>query len=134
MPKSILIVDSNDAIRRATRDFIENSTSFVVCGEAADGLDAVDKARKLSPDLIILDISMPRLDGLQAARAIRSLRQTPIILFTLYADAIGSREMRFAGIDAVVSKVADLSLLAAQMSVLLGDAKAARATFAGSIH
>ena len=76
---------------------------------------------------------MPRLDGLQAARTIRAVSKAPIILFTLYADAISSREILSAGIDAVVSKVGDLSLLAAQINLLLG-ADGIRATFDGRPH
>ena len=119
MTSSILIVDRNQAIRKATRDFIEGHTVFSVCGEASDGLEAVDKARKLRPDLIILDIKMAGLNGLQAARAIRRISAAPIILFTFYADAIGPKDVLSAGIDAVVSKVADISLLTDQVKLLL---------------
>jgi hypothetical protein len=67
MTKSILIGDDSQVFPRTTRGFIECHTPFALCGEAIDGLDAVDKARKLRPDLIILDAAMPRLNGLQAA-------------------------------------------------------------------
>jgi two-component system response regulator AlgR len=119
MAKSVLIVDVNESIRKATRDFIESNTMFGVCGEASDGLDAVDKTFKLKPDLIILDIAMPGLDGLQAARAIRRRSAVPIILFTFYADAIRARDISSAGINVVVSKVADLCFLADQVNRLL---------------
>ena len=67
MPKCILIVDDSYAIRSATRHFLETQTGFTVCGEATDGIDAIEKTRHLTPDLIILDLAMPRMNGLEAA-------------------------------------------------------------------
>ena len=93
MNKSILIADDSKTIRAATRHFVERETEFTVCGEAIDGVDAIEKARHLSPDLIILDLSMPRMDGLQAARKLRAMSvEAPIILFTMYADAVQPEE------------------------------------------
>src|ERR1700722_2618257 len=121
MTKSILIVDNSQVFRRTTRDFIECHTPFGVCGEAIDGLDAVDKARKLCPDLIILDAAMPRLNGLQAARAIRRISFVPIILFARYAEAIRVQDVLSVGIDAVVPKAGNLSLLGKQVNLLLNN-------------
>jgi len=73
MAKCILIVDDSEVIRTATRHFLEDETDFTVCGEAIDGLDAIGKVRHLSPDLIVLDLAMPRMNGLQAARRRRAM-------------------------------------------------------------
>jgi len=119
MPKSILIVDDSSVVRSATRHFLESETQYEVCGEAVDGLDAIQKARHLGPDLIILDLQMPRMNGLQAARELRRLNvAAPIILFTLYADAVRPHEAVAAGVSAVVDKT-DLSTLLQHIEVLL---------------
>jgi DNA-binding NarL/FixJ family response regulator len=117
--KNILIVDDSEAIRTATRHFLGNQTEYAVCGEAIDGLDAIEKARHLDPDLIILDLAMPRMNGLQVARALRSMRiGAPIILFTMYAEAIQPADIMAAGINAVVSKT-NLTDLQEQIESLL---------------
>jgi CheY-like chemotaxis protein len=80
--KYILLVDDSAVIRAATRHFLDSQPGFSVCGEAIDGLDALEKAQNLNPDLIILDLAMPRMNGLQAARKLRALmNNVPIILF-----------------------------------------------------
>jgi DNA-binding NarL/FixJ family response regulator len=69
----ILIVDDQEYIRRGLRALLSEETDIQVCGEAGDGWDAVDLVHKLRPDVVIMDISMPILDGLQATREIRQL-------------------------------------------------------------
>jgi DNA-binding NarL/FixJ family response regulator len=103
--KNILIVDDSELIRVATRHFLESQSGFKVCGEAVDGIDALEKASHLNPDLIILDIAMPRMNGLQTARELRArMHRVPIILFTWYADAVQPEDAAAAGISAVISK------------------------------
>ena len=105
MTKHILLVDDSEVVRIATRHFLESQPGFAVCGEAVDGMEAIEKARDLHPDLIILDLSMPRMNGLDTARALRvMMRNVPIILFTWYADAIHADDIAAAGVSAVVSK------------------------------
>ena len=105
MTKNILIVDDSELIRVATRHFLESQSGFKVCGEAVDGIDALEKASHLNPDLIILDIAMPRMNGLQTARELRArMHRVPIILFTWYADAVQPEDAAAAGISAVISK------------------------------
>ena len=120
MPKNILIVDDSPEIRKLVRLYFHRETHFQICGEAVDGLDAIEKASELHPDLIILDESMPRMDGLHAARILHSAnRDVPIILFTLHADSISSSEACAAGVALVVSKMRGMSVLAEQVDSLL---------------
>jgi DNA-binding NarL/FixJ family response regulator len=120
VPKAILIVDDHSFIRTAVRTFLENETEFTVCGEAVDGLEAVQMAEALQPALIILDFSMPRMSGLQAAPVLRKILPTvPIILFTLHRDMLANAHLHMVEIDAVVSKSDDLNVLAGQVRRLL---------------
>lgn len=105
MPKYILLVDDSAIIRTAIRHFLESQPEFLVCGEAIDGVDALEKARHLHPDLIILDLAMPRMNGLETARELRARSNSvPIILFTWYADAVRGIDAAAAGISVVISK------------------------------
>jgi CheY-like chemotaxis protein len=70
--KSIMIVDDSELIRRQLRPYFESQPEFEICGEAVDGVDALRQAQELKPDLIILDLAMPRMNGLQAARRLRA--------------------------------------------------------------
>jgi CheY-like chemotaxis protein len=89
MPKRILLVDDNPLTRELVRLFIEARPGFEVCGEAADGVEGVEKGGELKPDLIVLDFSMPRANGLETAVILREVvPNTPIILLTIYKDAI----------------------------------------------
>src|ERR1700756_3361098 len=69
----LLIVDDHEVVRRGIRSLLAHHNRWEVCGEAVDGQNAVDKARELKPDLIIMDVSMPRLNGLEATRQVRGI-------------------------------------------------------------
>jgi DNA-binding NarL/FixJ family response regulator len=106
MSKNILIVDDSHVTRKITRLFLEIQIGFEVCGEAVDGVDAIEKAKKLKPDLILLDLAMPRMNGINAASVIKGMMpQVSIILFTMYGEAVGNALASAVGIDAVLSKV-----------------------------
>ena len=105
LAKSILVVDNSDMVRASLRKFLERELGFKVCGEACDGLDALEKMPQLEPDLVILDLAMPPMNGLQAARKLRTPPgKYPIILFTMYSDALQFRDVEDAGVDALVAK------------------------------
>jgi CheY-like chemotaxis protein len=90
-----------------------------VCGEAVDGFDVIEKSRRLTPDLIILDLAMPRMNGMETARQLRAMMvRVPVILFTLFADVVSAQDALAAGISAVVSKT-DLPALNHQIERLL---------------
>jgi CheY-like chemotaxis protein len=102
--KCILIVDDNPVIRRSLRVIFEQE-GWHVCGEASNGREAIAKAEELNPDLIVLDLSMPVMNGMEAAPHLRkALPHVPIVVFSVYASAIPEEEVAAAGITAVVSK------------------------------
>jgi chemotaxis response regulator CheB len=89
--KCILIVDDSAVMRRAIRLFLQSRPGLEVCGEAVDGIEAIAKAEELKPDLIVLDFSMPKMNGLEAAAALQKIMPTvPIILYTFHKDAVSS--------------------------------------------
>lgn len=120
LPQCILIVDDHKMIRRILRSFLEDDAGLHVCGEAVDGYDAIEKAQELQPDLIILDLSMPGMSGIDAARILKQmLPRTPIVLFTFFHDALSAVDTRAAGIDAVVAKDGGISVLGNRVRGLL---------------
>ena len=94
----ILVADDHDVVRQGLRRLLEEQPQWVVCGEAANGPEAVALCEKLLPDVAILDISMPELNGLEATRQIRKLSPaTEILVFTMHQSERLVREMLSAG-------------------------------------
>jgi DNA-binding NarL/FixJ family response regulator len=119
--KGILIVDDNAIIRRSLRRILESVEGWKVCGEAADGQEGIDKAKELGPDLIILDLSMPRLNGLEAARILsKTMPKVPLLMFSAHTGHIVQKEATAAGVSAVLSKTGDVETLVRQAHILLG--------------
>ncbi len=120
MTKRIMVVDDNAAVRRALRTLLENQDDWKVDGEAINGRDAVDKAQRLHPDLIVLDLSMPVMNGLQAARVLHSLMpRVPVILCSLHIDDVLQNQAAAFGIQAVVSKAQNMQVLVEKAEELL---------------
>ena len=120
MAKGILIVDDNAIIRRSLRRILESMDDWQVCGEAVDGFDGIEKAKELHPDLIILDLSMPRLYGLEAARVLsKTMPDVPLLMYSVHMDSIVEKEAAAAGCRAVLSKATDVGALIDQAHALL---------------
>jgi DNA-binding NarL/FixJ family response regulator len=115
----VLIADDSANIRCLLRTFVE-SHGFEVCGEVSNGVEAIDKAKELQPDLVLLDLVMPRLNGIEAASVIK--RMTPsvhLILFTLKVDGLGKSLASAIGIDFVLSKEESITKLAEHLKMLM---------------
>jgi DNA-binding NarL/FixJ family response regulator len=123
MPKKrVLLVDDNPMVRSMVRQLFDCHPDFAVVGTAANGRDAIAEAENLKPDLIILDLAMPVMTGLDAAPLLRkALPNTRLILFTVHEGDEVERLARAAGIHAVVSKDQGASKLILQANALLGS-------------
>jgi len=107
----VAIVDDSSAIRYLVRLFIESHTDWQVCGEADDGEAGVSLVQQLKPDLLVLDLLMPVMNGFDAARKMVAVSpMTKIVLFTGHADEKVLKEAYSVGIRAVLSKDADNAL------------------------
>src|SRR5260370_42010152 len=120
MSHTILIADDSLFIREALWNVFEHEEDFDVCGEAENGKEAVDKALELHPDLILLDLSMPVMNGLDATRALkRVMPEGPVIMFSAYSDSSTEKEARSAGVSPLVSKFDHISVFLCKVLVPL---------------
>jgi two-component system, chemotaxis family, chemotaxis protein CheY len=112
MAKTVLIVDDNSYIRQALCEQFKRESDFEVCGEAENGKEAIAKARELQPDLIVLDHSMPVMNGLDAARELKRLMPTvPLIMYSAFGDTFMEQQARLIGISELVSKSQPAAIL-----------------------
>jgi DNA-binding NarL/FixJ family response regulator len=118
--QTVLVVDDVESERTAIRTAIESRTKFRVCGEASDGVEAIRQANELKPDLVLMDLAMPHMNGLEAAKVLRNTMPTvPVVLLTLHANLIGPRSS-VLGVTLVLSKADGLAPLLRCLERLLG--------------
>jgi CheY-like chemotaxis protein len=104
-PRTVLVADDNPTIRKMLCQMFEREEDYNLCAEAANGKQAIELALQCQPDLIILDLSMPIMSGVEAAHALKKLMpNVPIILFTLHADLGKRLGIASTDIDHIVSK------------------------------
>jgi DNA-binding NarL/FixJ family response regulator len=125
----ILIVDDHEAIRRGIRSLLTRD-SLEICGEAENGKEALEKVRKLKPDLVILDVSMPVMNGIEAGREIRRFAPcTKIVLFSVHDSPQMMGILKKSGADACVPKSAadaDLNVTVKRLLQPVGQFAAGR--------
>ena len=110
--KSVLIVDDNEFVCEALCELFQREMDFEVCGKAENGREAIEKARELHPDLIVLDFSMPVMNGFDAARVLKRLMPTvPLIMYSSFGDKLAKHQAQLIGISEVVSKSEHASVL-----------------------
>jgi DNA-binding NarL/FixJ family response regulator len=104
-------------IRRLLCDLFTRAGDFDVCGQAENGREAIEKAQQLHPDLIVTDLSMPVMNGLEATRILKKLMPAvPVIIYTAHSDPFIEDAARSAGASAVMSK-------SEAVTVLIGEAR-----------
>jgi CheY-like chemotaxis protein len=120
MAKVILVADDSASMRLSVRLLLESWNADLAIREAVDGLDAIVEARRQKPDLILLDLAMPRLNGAEAAWALKkAMPNTPIILFTMHTDLTSESLSSVIGVDAFVSKTEGISSLLGHIDAFL---------------
>jgi DNA-binding NarL/FixJ family response regulator len=118
----ILVADDNAIIRKSLNLLLTEHTNWTICGEASNGQEAIAMANQLRPDLIILDLAMPVLNGLQAAEEIlRSTPKVPIVIYTLHQSEQVELESKEAGARRVVYKGENSTALVQCLEELLEE-------------
>ncbi|HZQ93801.1 MAG TPA: response regulator [Candidatus Sulfotelmatobacter sp.] len=120
MRKTVLIVDDNTFIRHALYEVFNREADFEVCGVAENGREAIEAAGRLHPDLIVLDLSMPVMNGLEAARILKqTMPSIQLIMYSAFGDGFSAQKAGFSGISELVSKSERVSVLIAKARGLL---------------
>jgi DNA-binding NarL/FixJ family response regulator len=115
-----LLVDDHESVRIGVTAILSSRPNIEICGEASDGKEAIEKARELKPDLIILDITMPVLDGINSAKEIRTfLPEVPILFFSMHDGVYLVHEAKMAGGQGFVNKMEARAMLLDAVDALL---------------
>lgn len=121
-PVRILIVDDHELVRRGLRSILVTRPEWEICGEAADGSNAIEKARELKPDIVLLDITMPHVNGLDAARVIRrDVPRAKVIIVSQYNESEMRARAFEAGAQGYISKADAARQLLLAIESLIGS-------------
>ena len=122
MPKRVLIADDNKIVRKMLKLVLAKMPDVKVCAETSDGRSTIEAARELRPDVLILDVRMPELNGIEVASILKKdLPQAKTLLFTMYSDHIGTRIASASGVDIVLPKVEGAASLVKAINAVLRD-------------
>lgn len=101
----IVIADDHEIFRRGLRSLLESHSNWEVCGEAVNGREAIDRVRELKPDVVVLDVTMPQVNGLEAAREIRRyMPESKVVILSQHEPALMKQSALAAGAGAYVTK------------------------------
>ena len=119
----MLLVDDHSLVRQGFKKILEEETDIEVVGEAANGADGITQAEKLKPEVIVMDVTMPNLNGIEATRRVlKSLQHTQVLALSMHKDRVYVREMLKAGAKGYLLKdSADTDLISAIRAVARGD-------------
>ena len=122
MRKRVLIADDSSSVREVIRMFLRDHEEIEICGEAVDGLDTVEKAQRLKPDLLLLDLVMPEINGAMVASILKhKMPNLRIILFTMYSENVSKALSSAIGVDAVLSKPDGMSHVVESINSLFDE-------------
>jgi DNA-binding NarL/FixJ family response regulator len=122
MHKRVLIADDSESVRDVLRAFLRDHKEIEICGEAVDGLEALEKAQRLKPDLILLDLVMPEINGAEVASILKNkMPNIRNILFTMYTERIGKFLSSAIGVDVVLSKPDGMAHIVESINSLFTD-------------
>lgn len=120
--KKILVADDDARVRSVIRSFLSRRPDWVVCGEAENGVDSIEQAKAKHPDLVLMDVSMPRMDGLEATRALRlEIPEVPVILISQNDPKVLSRQAAAVGAHGYCTKSDLVRNLAHMIDMALED-------------
>ena len=119
----VVLADDHEVVRKGVRDLFNQHPGWTVCGEAENGIEAVDLVRELQPELVVLDVSMPVMNGLQAAAKIRQLASsTKIVVLSMHNSTSIAQDAFDAGADVFLTKAQAGTELIRTINSLFGDA------------
>jgi DNA-binding NarL/FixJ family response regulator len=105
MMKRVLIVDDNVYVRDLLHTFLKDAPEIEICGEAINGAEAIEKAKELKADVVLLDLAMPSMNGVEAASILKkTIPGVSVIMFTMYSENIPKSALSSMGVDVVLSK------------------------------
>jgi CheY-like chemotaxis protein len=120
--RSVLVVDDNPAIRKIICELLTREGDFEVCGEVENGREAIEKAQLLQPALIVTDLSLPVMNGLEETRILKKLMPAvPVVIFSAHIDPFVEKKARAVGASAVISKYDAVAVLIGKARELLDE-------------
>jgi NarL family two-component system response regulator LiaR len=121
----VVLADDHETVREGLKGLFRRRSDWTICGEAKNGQEAVDLVAELQPELVVLDLSMPVMNSIQAATKIRQLSpDTKIVMLSMHTSAYSAEEAFRAGVNVYITKSEAGSELMRTVDTLFGDARA----------